>query len=55
MPTTVGFRLARDLSNPPRRRPLEEHVLEDVSDSYDIVRLVEVSSLHVRDDCNDRG
>ena len=47
------FRLLRDDANAARRRALEVHVLEHVRDADDVVGLVEVPRLHVRDDRDD--
>jgi hypothetical protein len=48
------LRLARDLADGAARRALEEHVLEDVRDAHDVVRLVEVAGAHVGHDRDDR-
>ena len=48
-----GLRLLGDLADAARRRPLEEHVLEDVRDTDDVVGFIEVAGVDVRDDRHD--
>ena len=52
--TAVRLRLLGDVANAALRRSLEEHVLERVSEPTLRISLVEVTSLHVGDNRDDR-